>query len=177
LNRTNNQGPSDWRFNTPVTDAGVRQSSVIGSAQLMEARLACRLEQMMVSRGRGMTRRLFRGRDDDPLVVWRRLPRDIRTEVAELALRGEPYPYPVVREKALAWATAVCAVPFLVAWARDVLLWMVCGMGSAMVMATLLAHDPWRGVWAGLGGTTGASVQMLFLRARAHRVLRANKAA
>ena len=132
---------------------------------------------MTLAGARERAGRFLHGREDDPRVAWCHLPRDIRTEVAQLALRGEPHPYPFIREKAAAWAAAVCAVPFFVAWGEDALSCFVGSTSAAMVLATLVVHDPWRGVWTGLGVTIGASLRMVLTRARARRVLRANRAA
>lgn len=131
-----------------------------------------------MSRARGITRRVFRGADEnDPLVAWRRLPIDIRAEVAALARDGQPHPYEYVRNTASAWATAVCATPFRVVWARDNAFLLVSGAGTATVLATLLLHDPVIGVYSAVGGIVGTTIRLLFVRLRARRVLRANGAA
>jgi hypothetical protein len=131
-----------------------------------------------VSRTRAVGARFFHRRgDSDPLVAWRRLPSDIRASVIELARRGEPHPYPSVREIAVAWATVTCTVPFLGAWARGVAIWIVFGAGAAAGLGLLVNHDPlFTGLGAAIGGTVGTSGRILLVRARGRRVLRANRA-
>jgi hypothetical protein len=133
----------------------------------------------MAASGARRLGRWFIGRRDenDPVVAWQRLPREIRTWVVDLSRRGQPHPYPGIRVTAAAWGAATCARSFLATVAREV---PVCVAGAglgALLFSALSGHD---GMSYFIGSSSGLTIgnvaRIVFVRFRARRVLRANEA-
>ena len=130
---------------------------------------------MAVSRARSFGARWLGIGVETPYRAWRRVPRDMRSDVVHLARLHEPYGVPLVRRLAAEYAASVLAVPPLRAYVVNTLTYVLVGACTATAMAVLTHQIPFQYLAGWVTGTIlGWTSRVLFTRRRAALLLRAN---